>query len=106
MIDDAKIASLKAQHGDNLHLIAIPDMAFEGVFRGPDQVLWKKLRTEADNPTTQFVADQNFAVSCLVHPTHMELSALANTYPAIYQKISTRLGVIGGAAAEVVVKKL
>jgi len=106
MIDDKKIAELRSLHGDNLHLIAIPDMGFEGVFRGPDQVLWRKLRVEADNAATQFTADQNFAVACLVHPGHEELSALANRYPAIYQKISTRLGVIGGAAAEVVVKKL
>lgn len=110
MIDDDIVARLKAEHGDDLALVSIPetqwDDELEVVLRRPPRAEWKRFRSMLSDPTQKSDALETLARACVVHPEAKAFGELLKKRPGLAETIGNEAAEFGGVSAKATAKKV
>ncbi len=105
MLNEKTIADLKAEHGDNLHLLE--HLGREVVVKMPDRGAWKRFKgSMANEGPGRLEATAQFIRDCRVHPSPEELEAMFAELPALADTFAGELAELAGAAKSANHRKL
>jgi hypothetical protein len=107
MLDESKIAELKAAHGDRL--IAVESEAGPLVFRAPNRAEYGRFVDSVNGDVKNAKLSgytREFVMACSVHPDKPATSAAFDRQPGLVMKVSEKLNELAGAGDTVDVKNL
>jgi hypothetical protein len=103
-VDESKIASLKATHGNTLLLVTAGD-GTEAVFKKPTRASWTRFR-EGLAGGNSIQASNDLLRDTLVHPSWEELTAIFDRFPALENDFAKEVSELAKAENKVSAKKL
>jgi len=109
--DPKLVEELKAKHGDDIHLLAMPK-GIDGIVivRTPTATEWDRLQDRIMDPrattASKRAATQNILMDVLIHPSRAELGSLLERKPGLVQTLSNQLVGIAGVDPDASSEKL
>lgn len=92
MIDDAKIAALKAEHGSvRVFSKEIDDEVFEAVFRRPTSAHYNRFMSDRDDEETKQRAFANLVYGCAVYPDAAGMKSMIDVAPGLVHSFGNLL---------------
>lgn len=104
MITNETIAKLKAEHGDDLHLLE--GAGHEIVVRVPSRAEWKRFRAQQADAAKNVDARETLLRGCIVHPAAADVAAIFEKRPGLVDTFGVELQTIAGVTAEATSRKL
>lgn len=103
MIDDQTLDALKAEHGDELHVL---DAAGQTVVaKVPSRAEYQRFMATSSDKKKAEQALYNLAAGCIVHPPRAEWAAIADKRPGLPSTFASELLKLAGLVDEVDAKK-
>lgn len=107
MLTDELIAKLKeANPGAELSVISNEDVGIEVVVKTPNDVEWRRFRTQSADDAQKSGALRFLVLACVKHPDSATFMAAVNARPGIIETIGNKLVEIAGVSMATTVRKL
>lgn len=103
MIDEKKLEALKAEHGDDLHILEAAGQTV--VAKCPSRSEYQRFVAMSTDKKKAESALYNLASACIVYPPRDEWAAIADRRPGLPTTFASELLKIAGLVEEVEAKK-